>query len=94
MKYDYKYGNHFYNYYGDYGIKSTKYKIIAPGYFWPPLQPACWIKEKIPSLGADAAMARCAMPYELASTFVYLASDDASYMTGQVIHNNGRQVMG
>ena len=39
-------------------------------------------------------MARGAMPYELASTFVFLASDDSSYMTGQVIHNNGGQVMG
>lgn len=35
-----------------------------------------------------------AMPYELASTFVFLAGDDSSYLTGQVIHNNGGQVMG
>jgi len=75
-------------------LKGIRVNAIAPGYFWTPLQPACWVKEKIPSLGADAAMARCAMPYELASTFVFLASDDASYMTGQVIHNNGGQVMG
>ena len=39
-------------------------------------------------------MARGAMPYELAPTFVFLASDDSSYVTGQVIHNNGGQVMG
>ena len=51
------------------------------------------VKEKIPSLGADAAMARGAMPYELAPTFVYLASDDSSYVTGQVLHNNGGQIM-
>lgn len=75
-------------------LKGIRVNAIAPGYFWTPLQPACWVKERIPSLGADAAMARCAMPYELASTFVYLASDDNSYMTGQVIHNNGGQVMG
>ena len=67
---------------------------IAPGFFWTPLQPACWVKEKIPSLGSDAAMARGAMPYELGPTFVFLASEDSSYMTGQVIHNNGGQVMG
>ena len=58
------------------------------------MQPACWVKEKIPSLGADAAMARCAMPYELGATFVYLASDDSSYVTGQVMHVNGGLVMG
>lgn len=75
-------------------LKNIRVNAIAPGFFWTPLQPACWVKEKIPSLGADAAMARGAMPYELAPTFVFLASDDSSYMTGQVIHNNGGQIMG
>ncbi len=75
-------------------LKNIRVNAIAPGYFWTPLQPACWVKEKIPSLGSDAAMARCAMPYELAPTFVFLASNDSSYVTGQVIHNNGGQVMG
>ncbi len=75
-------------------LKNIRVNAIAPGFFWTPLQPACWVKEKIPSLGAEAAMARGAMPYELAPTFVFLASSDSSYMTGQVIHNNGGQVMG
>lgn len=75
-------------------LRNIRVNAIAPGYFWTPLQPACWVKERIPSLGADAAMARMAMPYELAATFVFLASNDSSYVTGQVIHNNGGQVMG
>lgn len=75
-------------------LKNIRVNAIAPGFFWTPLQPACWIAEKIPSLGSDAAMARGAMPYELAPTFVYLASDDSSYVTGQVLHVNGGQVMG
>ena len=75
-------------------LKNIRVNAIAPGYFWTPLQPACWVAEKIPSLGSDAAMARGAMPYELAPTFVYLASSDSSYMTGQVLHINGGQVMG
>jgi NAD(P)-dependent dehydrogenase (short-subunit alcohol dehydrogenase family) len=75
-------------------LKNIRVNAIAPGFFWTPLQPACWVKEKIPSLGAEAAMARGAMPYELAPTFVFLASDDSSYMTGQIIHVNGGQVMG
>lgn len=75
-------------------LKNIRVNAIAPGFFWTPLQPACWQAEKIPSLGSDSAMARGAMPYELASTFVFLASDEASYMTGQVIHNNGGQFMG
>ena len=74
-------------------LKNIRVNAIAPGFFWTPLQPAWWVKEKIPSLGADAAMARGAMPYELAPTFVFLASDDSSYVTGQVLHNNGGQVM-
>lgn len=75
-------------------LKNIRVNAIAPGFFWTPLQPACWVKEKIPSLGSDAAMARGAMPYELAPTFVFLASNDSSYVTGQVIHNNGGQIMG
>lgn len=75
-------------------LKNIRVNAIAPGFFWTPLQPACWVKEKIPSLGSDAAMARGAMPYELAPTFVFLGSDDSSYMTGQVVHINGGQVMG
>ncbi len=75
-------------------LKNIRVNAIAPGFFWTPLQPACWVKEKIPSLGAASAMARGAMPYELAPTYVFLASDDSSYITGQVIHNNGGEVMG
>ena len=75
-------------------LKNIRVNAIAPGFFWTPLQPACWVKEKIPSLGANAAMARGAMPYELGPTFVFLANDDSSYVTGQVIHNNGGEVMG
>ncbi|MCM1052868.1 MAG: SDR family oxidoreductase [Ruminococcus sp.] len=75
-------------------LKKIRVNAIAPGFFWTPLQPACWVKEKIPSLGANAAMGRGAMPYELGPTFIFLASDDSSYVTGQVIHNNGGEVMG
>ena len=75
-------------------LKNIRVNAIAPGFFWTPLQPNCWQKEKIPTLGADAAMARGAMPYELAPTYVFLASDDSSYMTGQIVHVNGGEVMG
>ena len=74
-------------------LKNIRVNSIAPGFFWTPLQPACWVAEKIPSLGSNAAMARGAMPYELAPTFVYLASNDSSYVTGQVFHVNGGEVM-
>lgn len=69
--------------------KNIRVNAVAPGYFWTPLQPACWEKEKIPTLGADAPMKRAGQPYEIAPLFVYLASDDSSYVTGQVMHING-----
>lgn len=74
--------------------KGIRVNAVAPGFFWTPLQPACWQPNKIPTLGADADMRRMADPYEIASTYVYLASDDASYTTGQVIHVNGGQYKG
>ncbi len=75
-------------------LKNIRVNAIAPGFFWTPLQPNCWVSEKIPTLGADAAVGHGAMPYELAPTYVFLASDDSSYMTGQVVHVNGGEVMG
>ena len=67
---------------------------IAPGFFWTPLQPNCFVAKKIPTLGANAAVGHGAMPYQLAPTYVFLASDDSSYMTGQVVHVNGGEIMG
>ena len=75
-------------------LKKIRVNAIAPGFFWTPLQPNCWEAEKIPTLGADAAMGSGAMPYQLAPTYVFLASNDSSYMTGQVVHVNGGQIMG
>ena len=69
--------------------KNIRVNAIAPGYFWTALQPACWEKEKIPTLGADAPMKRAGQTFELAPIFVYLASDDSSYVTGQTLHING-----
>ncbi len=74
--------------------KGIRVNAVAPGVFWTPLQPACWQANKIPTLGSDSNMKRMAQPYEIASTYVYLASDDASYTTGQVIHVNGGQYKG
>jgi len=69
--------------------KNIRVNAVAPGYFWTALQPACWEKEKIPTLGADAPMKRAGETYEIAPLFVYLASSDSSYVTGQVMHING-----
>lgn len=75
-------------------LKNIRVNAIAPGFFWTPLQPNCWVANKIPTLGANAAVGHGAMPYQLAPTYVFLASEDSSYVTGQVIHVNGGEVMG
>lgn len=74
--------------------KNIRVNAVAPGYFWTALQPACWEKEKIPTLGADAPMKRAGETYEIAPLFIYLASDDSSYVTGQTMHINGGQFKG
>ena len=74
--------------------KNIRVNAVAPGYFWTALQPACWEKEKIPTLGADAPMKRAGETFEIAPLFVYLASDESSYVTGQTIHINGGQYKG
>ncbi|MEE0699480.1 MAG: SDR family oxidoreductase [Bacilli bacterium] len=75
-------------------LKKIRVNAIAPGFFWTPLQPNCWVPNKIPTLGANAAVGHGAMPYQLAPTYVFLASDDSCYMTGQVVHVNGGEIMG
>ncbi len=74
--------------------RNIRVNAVSPGVFWTPLQPACWEAEKIPTLGSDAPMGRTGHPYEIAPLFIYLASDDSSYVTGQVMHINGGEYKG
>ena len=74
--------------------KNIRVNAVSPGVFWTPLQPACWEAEKIPTLGSDAPMGRAGHPYEIAPLFIYLASEDSSYVTGQVMHINGGEYKG
>ncbi len=75
-------------------LKNIRVNAVSPGVFWTALQPACWDKEKIPTLGSDADMRRAGETYEIAPIFVYLASNDSSYTTGQIFHINGGQYKG
>lgn len=74
--------------------KNIRVNAVAPGYFWTALQPACWEEAKIPTLGADVPMKRAGQTAEIAPIFVYLASDDSSYVTGQIMHINGGEYKG
>ena len=66
---------------------------VAPGPIWTPLIPSTFPKEKTEKFGADVPLGRPGEPEEVAPSFVFLASDDASYMTGQVLHPNGGSVV-
>lgn len=69
--------------------KSIRVNGVAPGPIWTPFIPSFLPAEAVSSIGEDVPMGRPGQPAEVASCFVFLASDDASYMTGQVLHPNG-----
>ncbi|BAF16514.1 Os05g0140800 [Oryza sativa Japonica Group] len=62
---------------------------VAPGPIWTPLIPASFAEEKVRQFGSQVPMGRAGQPSEVAPSFVFLASDDASYMSGQMLHVNG-----
>lgn len=73
--------------------KNIRVNAVAPGPVWTPLIVATFNEEKIKSFGSETAMKRAGQPSELAPAYVFLASDDASFITGQVIHVNGGEVV-
>jgi len=62
---------------------------VAPGPIWTPLIPATFPPDKVEKFGADVPMGRAGQPSEVGPCFVFLASADASYLTGQTVHPNG-----
>ncbi|MDI1309857.1 MAG: SDR family oxidoreductase [Methylotenera sp.] len=66
---------------------------VAPGPIWTPLIPASFSEEKVAKFGKDVLLKRPGQPSEVAPAFVFLASNDSSYITGQVIHPNGGTVV-
>jgi NAD(P)-dependent dehydrogenase (short-subunit alcohol dehydrogenase family) len=66
---------------------------VAPGPIWTPLIASTFDKKKVAEFGSDAPMKRAGQPNEVAPCFLFLASDDSSYMTGQVLHPNGGEIV-
>lgn len=73
--------------------KKIRVNAVAPGPIWTPLIPSTFNKEKVASFGSDVPLRRAGQPEEVAPSFVFLASDDSSYMTGQVLHPNGGEII-
>lgn len=73
--------------------KGIRVNGVAPGPIWTPLIPSTFDAKQVSEFGGTQPMKRPGQPEELAPAYVYLASDDSSYVTGQVIHVNGGEVI-
>ena len=74
--------------------KNIRVNSVAPGPVWTPLIPSTFDEEKVAKFGQNVPMKRPAQPEEIAPSYVFLASQDASYITGQTIHPNGGEAVG
>ena len=73
--------------------KNIRVNGVAPGPIWTPLIPSTFPPEKVAEFGSDVPLGRAGEPAEVAPCFVFLASEDSSYMTGQVLHPNGGEIV-
>ncbi|MFM6976104.1 MAG: SDR family oxidoreductase [Sphingobacteriaceae bacterium] len=73
--------------------KKIRVNAVAPGPIWTPLIPASFSAQEVAEFGQKTPMGRAGQPSEVAPAYVFLASEDASYITGQVIHVNGGEMV-
>lgn len=73
--------------------KGIRVNAVAPGPVWTPLIPASFDAEKVETFGGQVPMDRAGQPSEMGPAYVYLASEESSYMTGQTLHLNGGVVL-
>lgn len=73
--------------------KGIRVNAVAPGPIWTPLIVSSFDKKKVATFGSDVPMKRAGEPAEVAPAYLFLASQDASYVTGQVIHPNGGEIV-
>ncbi len=73
--------------------QGIRVNTVAPGPIWTPLIPSTFPPAKVKKFGRDVPMGRAGQPSEAAMAYVFLASDDASYITGQTIHVNGGEIV-
>lgn len=77
-------------------VASRKIRVngVAPGPIWTPLIPASFSKEHVADFGKKVPLGRPGQPSEVGPAYVFLASEDSSYITGQVLHVNGGEIVG
>jgi NAD(P)-dependent dehydrogenase (short-subunit alcohol dehydrogenase family) len=78
---------------GNLAKRGVRVNAVAPGPVWTPLIPSTFKAKKVAEFGSDVPLERAGEPAEIAPSYLFLASDDASYMTGQVLHPNGGEII-
>ncbi len=73
--------------------KGIRVNAVAPGPIWTPLIVSSFPKKKVSTFGSDVPMKRAGDPAEVAPCYLFLASNDSSYISGQVLHPNGGEIV-
>jgi NAD(P)-dependent dehydrogenase (short-subunit alcohol dehydrogenase family) len=73
--------------------RKIRVNAVAPGPIWTPLIPSSFPPEQVKTFGSDVPLGRAGEPVEVAPHYVFLASEEASYTTGQVLHPNGGEIV-
>ena len=73
--------------------KGIRVNGVAPGPIWTPLIPSSFKGGKVATHGSDVPLERAGQPVEIAPSYLFLACEDSSYMTGQILHPNGGEIV-
>ncbi len=73
--------------------RNIRVNAVAPGPIWTPLIASSFDKSRVSEFGSDTPLGRAGEPNEVATCFLFLASEDSSYMTGQCLHPNGGEII-
>jgi NAD(P)-dependent dehydrogenase (short-subunit alcohol dehydrogenase family) len=74
-------------------VDKIRVNAVAPGPIWTPLIPSTFPADEVATFGSDSPLGRAGQPWECAECFLFLAASDSSYMTGQVLHPNGGEII-
>lgn len=73
--------------------KGIRVNAVAPGPVWTPLIPATFDADRVDTFGEDVPMGRPAQPFEIAGSYIFLATDESAFITGQTLHPNGGSIL-
>lgn len=79
---------------GQLADKGIRVNTVAPGPIWTPFIPGTFPADSVEGFGANTLLGRPGQPWEVATSFLFLASDDSTYFTGQTLHPNGGKIVG